>query len=163
MRSAVKFGVGLLLTAAFAAAGADEARTTPFDLEHSVFEQISTPSTEDDRISSVDGRRLVRLRPITGVVAGRARLVEAGIFEATPGGRPIADTYDFAGIDFERVASIAPVELKMKRDPVTPRARSNTRPRSTGAWNVGLKALDYLMLTAKNIIENFSRILNGAR
>lgn len=164
MRSSdVKFGVCFSLVAALAAAGTNEARATPLHPQPSVFERISTPSIGDDRMSSVDGRRLVRLRPSAGFGTGRARWVDAGVFEATPGGRPISDAYDFAGVEFERVARITPVDVKMIPAPESPVGRSNTPRQSKKVWNVGLKTLDYMVLTTKNILESLSRILNGNR
>ena len=57
--------------------------------------------------------QLVRLRPSATNWFRGMRSIDADIFQATPGGRSISDTYDFAGLDSDVSAKIKPVKTKI--------------------------------------------------
>ena len=105
--------------------------------------------------------QLVRLRPRSRIAIGGMRSIDANVFVATPGGRPISDAYDFAGVDPKRFAPVTPV--KTKRAPVekkNPPSRKTKRPpRPTEVLDFSFRTLGYVVLTTKIFVENLSRIL----
>ena len=112
-----------------------------------------------DLVRTVADVRLVRLRPSTRRTDGRMGSIDAKIFTATPGGRPISDTYDFASLDPDSFAAIKPA--KPKKRPVenikTPRRKITPPPNEV--LDLGVKALSYIVLTTKLFVENLSRTL----
>ena len=105
--------------------------------------------------------QLVLLRPSSRNSIGGTRSIGANVFVATPGGQPISDTYDFAGVDPKKFAPVTPV--KTKKTPVekkiSPSRKSNRPPRPTEVLDLSVRALGYVVLTTKIFVANLSRIL----
>ena len=85
--------------------------------------------------------QLVRLRPSTGNSFRGMRSIDAHVFEATPGGRSISDTYDFAGLDPDVFAKIKPVKTKNLPDEMDkpPSRKLTPRPRANEVLELGSK------------------------
>jgi len=115
-----------------------------------------------DLVRNVADVRLVRLRPSARRTDGRMGSIDAKIFTATPGGRPISDTYDFASLDPDSFAAIKPT--KPKQPPIenikTPKRKIPPPPNEV--LDLGVKALSYIVLTTKLFVENLSRTLYNA-
>ncbi len=216
---AIKLGICLALTAAVAVCGANEAWTTPFQLDRLAFERIHHPteqqvsrgwmarlseaSVEDSAVDAGAGpdspwlsrppitrgfdpwrlaslgplaggradpaksdaqTQLVRLRPSTRKSIGGMRSFDGDVFVATPGGRPISDAYDFAGVNPEVFAPIIPVQTKSipveKKKPMS--RETPPPPRPNEVLDLGVRTLGYAVLTTKIFVENLSRILNNS-
>ena len=221
----------MALTAAVAVCGANEAWTTPFQLDRLAFERIHHPTEQQvsrawmarlsnalDKDSAVDAgagpdsplrsrppmtrgfdswrlaglgplagdraepvksgaeNQFVRLRPSTRNSISGMRSIDTNIFVATPGGRPISDAYDFAGVDPEEFAPITPVETKRMpiekkrmtsrrmpepRSRETPRRKTSLPPRPNEVLDLSVRTLDYVVLTTKAFVENLSQILKN--
>ena len=92
------------------------------------------------------------------------RSIDAHVFEATPGGRSISDTYDFAGLDPDVFAKIKPVKTKNLPDEIDkpPSRKLTPRPRANEVLELGSKTLGYIVMTTKIFVENLSLILNNS-
>ncbi len=168
--SAFKSGIYLALTAAIVVCGANQAWTTPFRLDRLAFERIHQPTEQqasldwmarlpDAPTKAVEEIRLVRLRPSARTFKGRVNSIDADILVATPGGRPISDAYDFAGVDPGGFAPITPVEIKRQRTPEPPESETPEPIRSNEVLDLSVRTLDYVVLTTKIFVENISRFL----
>ena len=108
--------------------------------------------------------QLVRLRASARNPGVGSRSIDADVFEATPGGRPISDTYDFAGLDPDAFAKIKPVEMKeMPVQAAKPPNRGMTPPpRPYEVLELGANTLGYIVMTTKIFFDNLSRILKNS-
>ncbi len=94
--------------------------------------------------NSVGEPPLVRLRPTPWPSSRGSRHLDAAVFGASSRDRPITDVYDFARVESGRPA------------------RNAQRPhRSADVLNVGIRTLDYMVLTTKYLVEYISRILKN--
>ena len=218
--AAIKYGTCLALAAAIVVCGANEAWTTPFQLDRLAFERIHHPmeqqvsrgwmarlpeaSVKDSAVDTsaepgsprlsrppmtrafdpwrlaalgplAGGRaepaksdaqtQLIRLRPSTRNSIGGMRSFDRNVFVATPGGRPISDAYDFAGVNPEMFAPITPVKSKSmpvkKKKPAS--RETHSAPRPYEVLDLGVRTLGYVVLTTKIFVENFLRTLNNTR
>ena len=92
---------------------------------------------------------------------GRSRFIDAEVFRATPGGRPISDAYDFTGLESERRAPITPVEPRRVRKTEPEDGGAKRRRRSNDVLHVGINTLDNVVTAMKIFVENVSRILQA--
>lgn len=111
--------------------------------------------------TGVEEPRLVRLRPSPRFSSRRLRHVDAVVFGASSRDRPISDVYDFARVDSGKPTPITPVEAKRIRNPEPPAGKSKRPGRSADVLDVGIRTLDYIVLTTKYFVENISRILKN--
>ena len=107
--------------------------------------------------------QLVRIRPSARISIGGMRSFDRNVFVATPGGRPISDAYDFAGVNPEMFAPITPVKTKsMPVEKKKPASRETpSAPRPNEVLDLGVRTLGYVVLTTKIFVENFLRTLNN--
>ena len=82
----------------------------------------------------------------------------------TPGGRPISDAYDFAGVNPEVFAPITPVKTKsMPVERKKPASRETPPPpRPNEVLDLGVRTLGFVVLTTKIFVDNLSRISNNS-
>jgi len=102
---------------------------------------------------------LIRLRPSTNSTIVDKRPIDTKIFMATPGGRPISNTYDFAGLDPDAFAAINPAKPKIPpvEKVITP--KSKLAPSANEVLDFGVNTLSNIVLTAKLFFENISQTL----
>ncbi len=107
----------------------------------------------------------VRRRPTTRNSIGGMRSIDGDVFVATPGGRPISDAYDFAGVNPELFAPITPVQTKsMPVEKKIPAARKTPPPpRPNEVLDLGVRTLGYVVLTTRFFVENLSQFLKNSR
>ncbi len=93
------------------------------------------------------------------------RSFDGDVFVATPGGRPISDAYDFAGVNPEVFAPITPVQTKsMPVEKKIPAARKTPPPpRPNEVLDLGVRTLGNVVLTTRFFVENLSQFLKNSR
>lgn len=129
--------------------------------------------------------RLIHLRPASPDVSTEKRLADVGALEATPGGRPIGDVYDFTGVSaveprpitprttmrrirvpevrigsrpIEPPRTYRPLEARQWNPPEPPLEREPEQPvPSNDALDLGIKTLDYVVMATRILVEFISR------
>ena len=173
----IKCGAIAILAALIVVQGTHESASTTLQFDEATFEyahhSLTRQAGSETRwarpwptsnaraavLEADDADQFVLLRASTEPFPDRTRPFDTGLLTATPGGRMISDTYDFAGLDPDSFAAIKPVKLKRQRGEKseTPEGSSAT-PRDE-VLGLGAKTLGYFVLNTKILLENLLRTI----